>query len=405
MISAKRKADAETEGSMDIRIVVRIAAMAGVSLVMLIGCGSRDFSEEEILDYFSKSYRGKFSLISQEDATRAAQEPYTDVSGELHTYSPRKDHQSFMVRDENGIVCEFVNNYQYGCLGVVNKLSEDYCVHWLCAHPKLYQKLADSQYYGGWSTDGSDLTGDIILYVEEFEDLKKAAELTYSVIMDENSAMPTLMHDVSMEGAGNKLDVRREIPRVVLMTPNGYEVAVMDFQDFPDGYTGDSAAFSYIAEYRFIRYVKNESYSAYLPQEAFNRDIKETLIVRSGDSDIAILKMNEQSCTFQTSEGNSDESQQLDFGKAQTICSAAGWTVRHSSNDKISISKGSDRVIIKRSKEGKNTEIRITKNGERYFPRGKALNWELCLTTADYHDLFGIDFEYDFENGVAFVKQ
>ena len=115
--------------------------------------------------------------------------------------------------------------------------------------------------------------------------------------------------------------------------------------------------------------------------------------------------MNEQSCTFQTSEGNSDESQQLDFGKAQTICSAAGWTVRHSSNDKISISKGSDRVIIKRSKEGKNTEIRITKNGERYFPRGKALNWELCLTTADYHDLFGIDFEYDFENGVAFVQQ
>ena len=185
MISAKRKADAETEGSMDIRIVVRIAAMAGVSLVMLIGCGSRDFSEEEILDYFSKSYRGKFSFISQEDATMAAQAPYTDVSGELHTYSPRKDHQSFMVRDENGIVCEFVNNYQYGCLGVVNKLSEDYCVHWLCAHPKLYQKLADSQYYGGWSTDGSDLTGDIILYVEEFEDLKKAAELTYSVMSGE----------------------------------------------------------------------------------------------------------------------------------------------------------------------------------------------------------------------------
>ena len=65
---------------MDIRIVFRIAAMAGVSLVMLIGCGSRDFSEEDILDYFSKSYRGKFSLISQEDATMAAQEPYTDVS-------------------------------------------------------------------------------------------------------------------------------------------------------------------------------------------------------------------------------------------------------------------------------------------------------------------------------------
>lgn len=382
---------------MKIRKIIRGVVLICSMLVMLMGCGAKDFSKNDALNYYKNCYGESFKLVSFEEATLPSEAPYTDSKGEKHTNSPQKDYQAFTVKDKNGITCTLTNRYNYGCAGSVNNLTDDYAVQWLKAHPEIYEPLFDSDYECEF--------GDrhIFMYIKDFEDAKPAVKLAYSVVSDKKSALPKSC-EVNMGTADHKITVNRICPEIIIKSPNGREIVSLSFSEKPQNMNRDTDILAYVAEGCYINCVKGSEYENDLPQNALSRSEGIKMEIYSGSEKLDAFFQGNYYGELKISDSAAN-GEQVCFQNITEICKAAGYEVEYSKDE-----NNREQVIY--SRNGYNVKLKyIIIDGKRkvnVFINGKNSRFSqessyFMLNAEDFSELFKIEFEYDFEKGTATI--
>lgn len=381
----------ERRDNMKIRKITRGAVLICSMLVMLMGCGAKDFSKNDALNYYKNCYGESFKLVSFEEATLPSEAPYTDSNGEKHTNSPQKDYQTFTAVDKNGITCTLRNQFRYGCSGSVNNLTDDYAVQWLKAHPEIYEPLFDSDYECEF--------GDrhIFMYIKDFEDVKPAVKLAYSVVSDKKSALPKSC-EVNMGTADHKITVNRICPEIIIKSPNGREIVSLSFSEKPQNMNRDTDILAYVAEGCYINCVKGSEYENDLPQNALSRSEGIKMEIYSGSEKLDAFFQGNYYGELKISDSAAN-GEQVCFQNITEICKAAGYEIEYGSFT-VKFKKGK-RIITLHLDSENNNRINVSINGKnRYFSSSGGF---IALYAEDYSELFGIEFDYDFEKGIATI--
>lgn len=380
---------------MKIRKIVRIVILTCSMLVMLMGCGAKSFDKSDAQRYFDNCYGKKlnFKIVSSEEATLPSEQPYTDDKGETHTHSVQKDYQTFTAVDKNGITCTLRNQFRYGCSGSVNDLTDDYAVQWLMAHPEIYEPLTNSGFECEW--DGNN----IIMHVSKFADVKPAVKLAYSVVSDEKAALPQ-SRKVNMGSSDNEITVNRIHPFIRLEAPNSRSVISLTFTSKPQDMNRDTDILAYVAEGYYINRVKGSEYEKDLPPDALNRGDEIKLDIYRGSEKLDAFLQADYSGGLRTVDKvSTDKPFRLD--NTVEICKAAGYEIEYGSFT-VKFKKGK-RIITLHLDSENNNRINVSINGKnRYFSSSGGF---IALYAEDYSELFGIEFDYDFEKGTATIRE
>ena len=390
---------------MNIKRPIQAAALIGSALTMLIGCGARELTADEAVKYVRSRYGGTFTCIKETEATLPTRAPYTrEEGGESYTGIVSTNYQLYRLTDSSGVEFELYNDYHYGCYGASNSITDNYCSRWLLAQPEVYEPLTKSDYDLTREPSGDGRNYDFVLYIEDFDDIKPAVELAYSVITDDRAILPDM--------GTVRNDTKSLKPQIIFRTEDGHSIGSLSFRTKMHPYATDIDVFSRLAEESFIELVEDEKIDAFLPQEAIDRDDRSVLTICDGDKSLNSVFMRTIYNDFRTSEYIGEDSEDKRFKGVAEICEAAGFKVKNNSKWKITIKKGDTKVVIERKNlrhtNDLNTGVDITLNGKKYYPEGMAEKqsdgYYLELTTADYYNLFGIDFDFDFDSGKAYIK-
>lgn len=366
--------------------------------VLLRGCGSREYSAEEAEEYFSERYGGSFTFISKTEYTQPSTEPVTDTNGSaVSVYTPPDD-KTYYFTDADGVRFSMDYEYLYGCSSHY-QMTDDYCVQWLYSKPELYDSLLHSELDCGIDMSGNvygTLHGDcgFSIYVDDMDDVEKACELAYSVVSNDEAILP------DKGTRRTDADLRSVKPVIRLVTPEGENIREMNFRTKECPIATDIDIFTYLAQCSYLSAVPDTGSD---PVYEFK-----SLHIYSGKKELSSVFTKGIGSVYMTDELSSEE-ERLWFSEAAEICEAAGYKVKRKGKNKMQFKKDGTKVVMKCEKgllSGSVKNFTITKNGSIYVPEGKArasanYGCYLDLTTADYTELFGIHFEYDFKNGTA----
>lgn len=146
------------------------ACIAAGSAALMTGCEDRrDMTVLEAEQYLEALYGADFTLDSRERLPGCHDNEYR---------------KSYTFRDPDGTSCRVFFDIEHTDKGWHYKISEDYQVSYLIAHPELYQRLMDSGYYPEerWVQTSFRDRGGIVLYYDTYGDIASAVTFAADVL-------------------------------------------------------------------------------------------------------------------------------------------------------------------------------------------------------------------------------
>lgn len=144
--------------------------IAAGSTAVLTGCEDRrDITVLEAEEYLEALYGLDFTLDSRERLPGCHDNEYR---------------KRYTFRDPEGTECRVFFDIEHTDKGWHYRVSEDYQVSYVIAHPELYQRLMDSGYYPEerWVQTSFRSRGGIVLYYDTYEDIAPAVAFASEVL-------------------------------------------------------------------------------------------------------------------------------------------------------------------------------------------------------------------------------
>ena len=379
-------------------------------LFSFVSCGISDLDSDEVMHYLESRYEREFTLISSQKVPRSQRkylDPLEETVNEPVTDYNESDDIVDVYKDADGLQFHVWHYLRQGFVGswIVR---DDYAVQWLVSQPELYKPLEDSGFECTYFNHiGVSESSGFALKINEFSDIRTAAELAFDVIGNDAAVLPDHgIYNTKDEIKNDGMWQYPLIPSIYIQTKEGQFIGYLNFRTEQIPNTTDKENFIRCAECQYISFVKDGTVRDTLTSEQKSQEIKKDIPLYTDDEQICMMEANysDKYCVNDLVKIG----EKLDFANLRTICEYCGYTYKPKGK-KIYITKGEDTVLIsRRNGSGYNRSIyAVYKNGTPYIPDGdidnELQNDKCSLTIADFQYLFGINISVDYDNGSAKV--
>ena len=377
-----------------IRRIVLSLLSAFAFVVLLRGCGDpHNYTPEQAEQYLEERYDTDFTLSGAVIETNAAA-----TSGTATTYATL-DPMHYYFHDENDIPCTFNMTADYGCSSNKYFVTEDYQLQWVKCHTELCESL--SKYNCRFSDGDDDTSYGLCLDAVSYMDIDELCKKLFDELRNDEHMLPD-------RGISEEWSVFAKRPVITLNYADD-KSCTLNFRTKEMDQLTDEEVFTYRLKCLYAETHKKENIS----------DICDNTFIRVlRDGKTLDVKLTNKDMTYCTSDRISSGGR-FRLENAGKILEAAGLKVSKLLHNKLEVTNGSDTVeIIRRKKNNTigNVDIEVLKNGKPYIPEGgkdegvETVKGELSVyplftfTTSDYINLFGITFNYDFDEGTADIR-
>lgn len=229
-------------------------------LFSFVSCGISDLDSDEVMHYLESRYEREFTLISSQKVPRSQRkylDPQEETVNEPVTDYNESDDIVDVYKDADGLQFHVWHYLRQGFVGSWI-VCDDYAVQWLVSQPELYKPLEDSGFECTYFNHiGVSESSGFALKINEFSDIRTAAELAFDVIGNDAAVLPDHgIYNTKNEIKNDGMWQYPLIPSIYIQTKEGQFIGYLNFRTEQIPNTTDKENFIRSAECQYISLVK-----------------------------------------------------------------------------------------------------------------------------------------------------